>query len=105
MNYFITIIAAIFVIGLVTFFKPDSNKNEVAQPQELSTTSQLSEAPPLDTSLHQANSDGAISSEGNAQDPSEKEELFDTASDFSIQPIDPASDPGNQLPEEDLSTP
>ena len=32
-----------------------------------------------------------------AVNPQSEEPLFDTKSDFSIQPIDPATDPGNQI--------
>lgn len=101
MNYKISIIAVILILALVFFLKPDASSTEISDQQDVSTTSQPAKATPLDSSLNQSVSSASASSEENLQG-SQEEELFDTKSDFSIQPIDPATDPGNQLPEDHL---
>lgn len=96
-TFFIILIIALVLGALVWLLKPEmsvdssqSAEHAVQQSTQVSTYQALSNA--ADQQL-QTSSLADIVAESSDQT------LFDTKSDMSIQPIDPESDPGNQIVE------
>lgn len=95
------LIILIFVVLVLAIFiwlmKPSdqvSTVSSVVEPQNSSTSSESSQ--------HVAQQQSTTEIESQNDDPSVansngEAELFDTKSDLSIQPVDPETDPGNQV--------
>lgn len=97
-NTFFFIIGLVLVLSLLVWiFKPESSLNTTQASQNAIETSELSATQSamsndLDKQLHASNLAEIVSDESN-------QESFDTKSNMSIQPVDPETDPGNQIVE------
>ena len=95
----IIVLIVIFLIlaGVVWMMKPDDS------PPIASSSAVVSEFPLSDSREIQVSSEGWVDDKDVSTQPDveniEQNELIDTKSDLTIQPIDPETDPGNQIVE------
>lgn len=89
-------LSIVVLICIISFLKPTVTDQNTEDRQQAVAT--LSESNP-ETSQVKLNSENmTVHSEHNQESSSNsKEQLFDTKSDLSIQPIDPETDTGNQI--------
>lgn len=92
----ILISITVFTIVCIVWFLKPSTSSVVASVQN--NNHQVQHTNPIQTPPNHQNSQSMLdSNQNNNVANSSNEQLFDTKSDLSIQPIDPEKDPGNQV--------